>query len=127
MIATLSVKVIVSAFLFTPSAVARESFASQLWLPTALTLGRFASNLCLCLCLCFACCSECMCVTNDQLMCISVKGHSCAVAPQSSQPLLLVHPLHCRSLPDRRHFQQLGRLVGEVEDFARTGHLCTHM
>ena len=42
----------VSAYLFTPSAVARESFASQLCLPTELTLGRFASSLCLCLCLC---------------------------------------------------------------------------
>ena len=41
-----------SAFLFTPSAVARESFASQLFLPTALMHGRFASCLCLCLCLC---------------------------------------------------------------------------
>ena len=39
-----------SAFLVTPSAVARESFASQLCLPTALTLGRFATSLCLCLC-----------------------------------------------------------------------------
>ena len=45
----------VSAFLFTPSAVARESFASQLCLPTALTHGRFASSLCLCLCLCVLC------------------------------------------------------------------------
>ena len=35
----------VSAFLFTPSAVARESFASQLCLPTTLTHGRFASSL----------------------------------------------------------------------------------
>ena len=48
----------VSAFLFTPSAVARESFAGQLCLPTASTLGRFGSSLCLslsvsvCLCLC---------------------------------------------------------------------------
>ena len=42
----------VSAFPFAPSAVARESFASQLCLPTALTHGRFASSLCLCLCLC---------------------------------------------------------------------------
>ena len=32
---------------FTPSAVARESFATQLCLPTALTHGRFASSLCL--------------------------------------------------------------------------------
>ena len=40
----------VSAYLFTPSAVARESFACQLCLPTALTHGRFASSLCLCLC-----------------------------------------------------------------------------
>ena len=39
----------VSAFLFTLSAVARESLASQLCLPTALTHGRFASSLCLCL------------------------------------------------------------------------------
>ena len=31
----------VSAYLFTPSAVACESFASQLCLPTALTRGRF--------------------------------------------------------------------------------------
>ena len=37
--------------LFTPSTAARESFASQLCLPTALTHGRFASSLCLCLCL----------------------------------------------------------------------------
>ena len=42
----------VSAFPSTPSAVARDSFASQLCLPIALTLGRFASSLCLCLCLC---------------------------------------------------------------------------
>ena len=42
----------VSAFLFTPSAVARESVAGQLCLPTALTLGRFASSLCLSLSLC---------------------------------------------------------------------------
>ena len=42
----------VSAFPFTPSAVARESFASQLCLLTVLTLGRFAASLCLCLCLC---------------------------------------------------------------------------
>ena len=42
----------VSAFPFTPFAVASESFASQLCLPTALTHGRFASSLCLCLCLC---------------------------------------------------------------------------
>ena len=40
----------VSASPFTPSAVARESFASQLCLPAALTHGRFASSLCLCLC-----------------------------------------------------------------------------
>ena len=38
----------VSAFPFTPSAVNRQSFASQLCLPTALTHGRFASSLCLC-------------------------------------------------------------------------------
>ena len=37
----------VSAFPLTPSAVARESFASQLCLPTALTHGRCASFLCL--------------------------------------------------------------------------------
>ena len=42
----------VSAFPFTPFAVARESFAGQLCLPTAVTHGRFASSLCLCLCLC---------------------------------------------------------------------------
>ena len=47
----------VSASPFTPSAVASESLASQLCLPTALTHGRFASSLslslilCLCLCL----------------------------------------------------------------------------
>ena len=40
----------VSASPFTPSAVARVSFAGQLCLPTALTHGRFASCLCLCLC-----------------------------------------------------------------------------
>ena len=45
----------VSAFLFTPSAVAPELFASHLFLPTALTLGRFASSLCLCLCLSLHC------------------------------------------------------------------------
>ena len=37
---------------FTPFAVAREPFASQLCLLTALTHERFASSLCLCLCLC---------------------------------------------------------------------------
>ena len=42
----------VSAFPFTPSAVARESFASQLCLPAALTHGRFASSLCPCPCPC---------------------------------------------------------------------------
>ena len=42
----------VSAFPFTPSAIASESFATQLCLLTALTHGRFASSLCLCLCLC---------------------------------------------------------------------------
>ena len=42
----------VSAFLFTPSVGARESFASQLCLPTALTHGLSASSLCLCLCFC---------------------------------------------------------------------------
>ena len=42
----------VSALLVTSSEFARESFASQLCLPTALTLGRFASSLCRCLCLC---------------------------------------------------------------------------
>ena len=41
----------VSVSYFTPFAFARESFASQLCLPTALTHGRFASSLCLCLCL----------------------------------------------------------------------------
>ena len=41
----------VSAFPFTSFAIASESFASQLCLPTALTHGRFASSLCLCLCL----------------------------------------------------------------------------
>ena len=35
----------VSAFLFTPSADARESFACQLCLPSALTHGRFPSSL----------------------------------------------------------------------------------
>ena len=43
----------VSAFPFTPFAIASESLASQLCLPTALTHGRFASSLCLCLCLWF--------------------------------------------------------------------------
>ena len=42
----------VSAFLFAPFAIASESFAGPLGLPTALTHGRFASSLCLCLCLC---------------------------------------------------------------------------
>ena len=42
----------VSVSYFTPFAVARESFASQLCLPAALTHGRVASSLCLCLCLC---------------------------------------------------------------------------
>ena len=43
----------VSAFPFTPSAVSvSQAFASQLCLPTAMTLGRFASSLCLCVCLC---------------------------------------------------------------------------
>ena len=42
----------VSSFLFTPSAVARESFACQLCLPTAFTHGRFASSLSLSLSLC---------------------------------------------------------------------------
>ena len=46
----------VSAFLVTPSEFARESLACQLCLPTALTLGRFASSLCLCLCLCLSVC-----------------------------------------------------------------------
>ena len=41
----------VSASPFTPFAVARESFAGQLCLLSALTHGRFASSLCLCLCL----------------------------------------------------------------------------
>ena len=44
----------VSAFPFTPFAIASESFASHLCLPTALTRGRFASSLCLCLCLCLS-------------------------------------------------------------------------
>ena len=39
----------VSAYLFTPSAVACESLASPLCLLTELTHGRFASNLCPCL------------------------------------------------------------------------------
>ena len=39
----------VSAFLFTPSSAACESLACQLCLLSALTLGRFASSLCLCL------------------------------------------------------------------------------
>ena len=39
----------VSAFPFTPFAIASESLASQLCLPTALTHGRFASSLSLCL------------------------------------------------------------------------------
>ena len=46
----------VSAFLFTPSAVACDSFASQLCLPTALTLGRFASSPCPCPCPCPSLC-----------------------------------------------------------------------
>ena len=46
----------VSAFPFTPFAIASESLASQLCLPTALTHGRFASSLCLCLCLCLCPC-----------------------------------------------------------------------
>ena len=49
----------VSAFPFTPFAIASESFASQLCLPTALTHGRFASSLCLCL---FVSLSLCLCV-----------------------------------------------------------------
>ena len=40
----------VSVFPFTPFAIASESFASQLCLPTALTHGRIASSLCHCLC-----------------------------------------------------------------------------
>ena len=39
----------VSVSSFTPFAVARESFASQLCLLTALTHGRFVSSLCVCL------------------------------------------------------------------------------
>ena len=46
----------VSVSSLTPFAVARESFASQLCLLTALTHGRFASSLCLCLCLCVCLC-----------------------------------------------------------------------
>ena len=46
----------VSAFPFTPFAIASESFASQLCLPTALTHGRVASSLCLCLCFCLCLC-----------------------------------------------------------------------
>ena len=46
----------VSVFPFTPFAIASESLASQLCLPTALTHGRFASSLCLCLCLCLTTC-----------------------------------------------------------------------
>ena len=42
----------VSAFPFTPFAIASESLAGQLCLPIALTHGRFASSLCLCFCLC---------------------------------------------------------------------------
>ena len=42
----------VSVSLFTLFAVAREPFASQLCLLSALTHGRFASSLCPCLCLC---------------------------------------------------------------------------
>ena len=65
----------VSAFPFTPSAIASESLASQLCLPTALTHGRFASSLCLCLsvcllvCLCVACVCVSVCVSA---VCLSV-------------------------------------------------------
>ena len=53
----------VSAFLFTPPAVARESLAGQLCLSTALTHKRFASSLCLCLCQCLC---HCLCLQCHQ-------------------------------------------------------------
>ena len=81
----------VSAFPFTPSAVARESSASQLCLPTALTLGRFAASLCLCFCLCL-----CLCMWVQQVntsyafaLCLNKRletftGRSCPSGPALS-------------------------------------------
>ena len=67
----------VSAFLFTPSAVARKSFASQLCLPTALAHGRFASSRCLCLCLCVCVCiCICICVCLTSGACIHMGATS---------------------------------------------------
>ena len=50
---------------FTPSAGARESFASPKCLPTALTHGRFASSVSVCLSV-----SECLCVVSP--VCVSI-------------------------------------------------------
>ena len=62
----------VSAFLFTPSAVSPESFASQLCLPTTLTLGRFASSLSLGLVVSLSLClfvSLSLCLFSFSLIC----------------------------------------------------------
>ena len=71
----------VSAFPFTPFAIASESFACQLCLPTALTHGRFASSLCvsvslsLCLSVSLSLClsvslSLCLCVSLSLFLCV---------------------------------------------------------
>ena len=73
----------VSAFPFTLFAVASESFASQLCLPTALAHGRFASSLCLCLCVCL-CLPVFLCLSVYlSFPCMSLKNAPC-VSPNAS-------------------------------------------
>ena len=55
---------------FTPSAVTCESLACQLCLLTALTLGRFASSLCVGLCLCLCPC-PCPCLCTHRMCTVS--------------------------------------------------------
>ena len=61
----------VSAFLVTSSEFARESLASHFCSPTALTLGRFATSVCLCVCVSVSV-SVCVSVCVSVSLCLSV-------------------------------------------------------
>ena len=87
----------VSVSSYTPFAVARESFASQLCLSTALTHGRFASSLCVCLCVCVCVClCLCVCVGVSGLcvcLCVSVCVSVCGIQARRAEILPTLSPL----------------------------------
>ena len=85
----------VSVSSFTPFAVARESFASQLSLLTALTHGRFASSLCLCLCLS---CSVLFCLFSFLSFLSVLSVPSSPVLPPSPSPSLISLSPSCETL-----------------------------